>query len=428
MTDRKRASTPPPSAETEKRFFLAPPSTPGSRQDALPRTVIPPSPGHPVFQVPVATSTPPDRLRASAAKRKHSQKSGVKKATPREGKTKVTVIELQDSVVGDRKATSLMDLPGELRNLIYSFTSSSSRQALLVHRPRIASLRSSTRLDRQRTLPSDIADKKYDDALPVAIRHGSARASRRKTQPALLARETNRPFFGLTQVCRLLRHEFRPLYMLKQEIGMDMVDVVTYLHTFYSTAPAMLKSLATANERKLDMPFTGNLTIAVGEKLKSVEKSAEGVDVWPLLDLWANSYKIEAGFGRYMQLEYNATSDGEAKDLYRLFGRRVQPDRRCSAMNTVWRAILRTRSLAAVEVHRKPASPPSTSPPSLASIPIPIALGPRPYIHIIFRREAAEAWMIDDVTVIPDGWLKARGFGTMEYFEVKVGVAPASSA
>ncbi|UPX20266.1 uncharacterized protein EKO05_0010505 [Ascochyta rabiei] len=389
--------------------------------------MIPPSPGFPVSQTLVATPKPSARLRAPPANRTHSQRSGVKKVAPKKAKTKTAVVKIQNAVADDRKATGFMDLPGEIRNLIYGCMSQSSRQALLVHRPRIASLRSSTRLDRQRTLPSDITDKKNDDAVPAASRRGHVRASKSKAQPALLVRENNRPFFGLTQVSRLLRQEFRPLYMLRQEIGMDLVEVVKYLQTFYSEAPALLECLPTSKDRKIDMPFTGNLTIAVGEKIKDVEKSAEGVDVWPLLDLWANSYKIEAGFGRYMQVEYNATGDGEAKDLYRLFGRRVQPDRRCSTMNTTWRTILRARSLASVKIHRRPASHSLTFPSMSTRLLALTAPGPRPWIHIFFRREAAEAWMTEEVPVIPDGWLRARGFSSMEHFDVKVGVAPASS-
>ncbi|XPS72900.1 hypothetical protein M3J09_005058 [Ascochyta lentis] len=387
--------------------------------------MIPPSPGLSPPNL-GATAVLSTRHRAPPANRKYSQRAGVKKVAPKKAKLKATVVESEIAIADDRKVIGFMDLPGEIRNLMYSFTSENPRQALLVHRPRIASLRSSTRLDRQRTLASDITDKEHDDALPVASRHGRV-ASKRKTPNALLARETNRPFFGLTQVCHLLRQEFRPLYMQKQEIGMDLVDVVKYLQTFYADAPGQLQSLSTATDRKVDMPFTGNLTIAVGEKIKEMEKSADGVDVWPLLDLWANSYKIEAGFGRYMQVHYNATADGEAKDLYRLFGRRVQRDRRCSGMNTVWRTILRTRSLAAVKIHRKAISTPPTLPRQLARGLAPVVAGYRPYIHIMFRRDAAEAWMTKEVSVAPDGWLKARGFGSMEYFDVKVGIAPASS-
>lgn len=184
-----------------------------------------------------------------------------------------------------------------------------------MHRPRLASLRPRTQLDRQRTLASDIIEKEQDRALPAASRRGGNGTSKRKPKTALLARETNRPFFGFTQVCRLIRREFRPWYMQRQEVGMDLTEVVKYLQAFYHDAPALLEDLSTSNDRKIDMPFTGNLTIAVGDKAKEVEKSADGVDVWPLLDLWANSYKIEAGFGRYMQVHYDARADGEAKDL-----------------------------------------------------------------------------------------------------------------
>lgn len=201
----------------------------------------------------------------------------------------------------------------EIRNMIYSYTFGNSRQALLVHRPRIASLRPRTRLDRHRTLQSDLLDEQQDTALSGGGR--SHVGHQRKSKAALLARETNRPFFGLTQVCHLLRQEFRPMYMQRQEIGMDLVEVETYLNTFYPDAAAQLKALSTSKDRKIDMPYTGNMTIAIGDKVKLIEKAADGIDVLPLLDVWANSYKIEAGFGRYMQVHYNATADGEAKDL-----------------------------------------------------------------------------------------------------------------
>lgn len=36
--------------------------------------------------------------------------------------------------------------------------------------------------------------------------------------------------------------------------------------------------------------------------------------------------------------------------------------------------------------------------------------------------------MVDEVSEIPGDWLKDRGFANMEYFDIKVGVEPASSA
>jgi hypothetical protein len=63
------------------------------------------------------------------------------------------------------------------------------------------------------------------------------------------------------------------------------------------------------------MPFDGNLTIAVADKPLSIEVTAEGTEIIQLLDIWANSHKIEAGFGRYLKKNYAPQTDGEAKDL-----------------------------------------------------------------------------------------------------------------
>ena len=110
---------------------------------------------------------------------------------------------------------------------------------------------------------------------------------------------------------------------------------------------------------------------------------------------------------------------------YRLFGRVVQQDGRCNGMNPTWRAILRARSLAAVRIHRKPAlrapAPRNQSLPRLSS-PL-VAF--RPFIHILFRRDAAAFWMDREMSIVPLGWLEERGFGNMEHFEVKVGVESA---
>lgn len=110
---------------------------------------------------------------------------------------------------------------------------------------------------------------------------------------------------------------------------------------------------------------------------------------------------------------------------YRLFGRVVQQDRRCSGMNPTWRAVLRTRSLAALRIHRKPASrAPAPRVHSLNRLSSSLVAF-RPFIHILFRRGAAELWMDREISTIPLGWLENRGFGNMEYFEVKVGVESA---
>jgi hypothetical protein len=186
------------------------------------------------------------------------------------------------------------------------------KQALLVYRPRIASLRPRTRLDRGRTLASDLAEQEQDEEISNAG-NKSGRSAKVKAKTEL--RETNRPFWGLTQVCRQLRTEYRPIYMAKQEIGMDLTEIVDYLQTFYSTATNVVSQLGPPGERQNDAPFVGNLTIAVGDKVNDLERAADGIEVFPLLDIWANSLKIEAGFGRYLKANYVPETDGEAKDL-----------------------------------------------------------------------------------------------------------------
>lgn len=323
---------------------------------------------------------------------------------------------------GQRKAFRFLDLPGEIRNLIYDHACGNPRQALVVHRPRLASLRPRTRQDRSRPLASEIAGHEHDKELDLIK---SRRSMQRNIKVGGLARESNRPFFGLTQVCRAIRHEYRPLYLRYQEIGMDLTETAKYLRTFYANAEKDLGVIETSGIRKHDLPFTGNLTIAVGDKPNAIERGAHGIDIFPLLDIWANSYKIEAGFGRYMSAFYIPEADGEAKDLYRLFGRRVLLNRTCSGMNTPWRTILRSRSLAAIFVHREPSRPVTRTPRSTGALPQltqhPLANNGA-YIHIVFKKAFAEPWMTGFESTVPADWLMDRGFDNMEFFDMKVGV------
>ena len=105
-------------------------------------------------------------------------------------------------------------------------------------------------------------------------------------------------------------------------------------------------------------------------------------------------------------------------------------------MNHSWRTILRSRALASVTLHRKPAPitvdtvtlPLSALPTALliAQRPLPtrITIDPKPFIHMQFRPECAESWMTQPVSTLPPDWLHLCGFGGMEHFDVKVGVAP----
>jgi hypothetical protein len=102
---------------------------------------------------------------------------------------------------------------------------------------------------------------------------------------------------------------------------------------------------------------------------------------------------------------------------YRLFGRFVRADRSTSEMNKEWRRVLRTQELASLVIHRAP--PPVLVQVLYGNAPVPIPQ--RPYIHILYKTEFAERWMTGKDSPIPGGWLRARGFGSMDHFSVKVG-------
>ena len=319
----KRPATPSPLGGA-----LPAPSTPGA---SLPKAVIPPSPDGPHFDTLDPTLERSPKLQAVPDKARRSLTVGVKKPTSKAVRANLDILKGGNRVAEEKKKISLLELPGgklrlrllalqslrhpEIRNIIYSFTDTDKKQALLVHRPRLASLRPRTQLDRTRPLRSDLAEKRQARIAPDSDGSRSSPEGKHRRRSATLSRETNRPFFGLTQVCRQLRGEFRPLYMQKQEIGMDLEGLTNYLDTYYYGVSQHLNALSTSKDRKVDMPFFGNLTIALGDRIKKIEMAADGVDIWPFLCIWANSYKIEAGFGRYVQGPYDRTGDGEAKDL-----------------------------------------------------------------------------------------------------------------
>ncbi|KAF2119777.1 hypothetical protein BDV96DRAFT_642783 [Lophiotrema nucula] len=323
-------------------------------------------------------------------------------------------------------------LPGELRNQIYNYSLEDQdiKQALLVHRPRRANLRH---------------------------RH----------------RPTSRPYYGLTQVCRVLRNEYRPLHLKKQEIGLDLTDANGFIAGQYNTRQGDAGHCG-----------NGNFTFALNKTVPDKEKYI-GVDIWPALNMWANSGKVEAGFGRYMHQNlhgYDHLNDGEAKDLYRLLGRIIDDNGNCSTLiNGQWRAVLQGLKLAKVIVVRAPRRKSKQVPPAprgtqmvqvapysplFRAEPLPITAAPRappgvpfiqtttsplqwfqaptapqhpatvqvlqPYIRILFKYQHRESWMTPNCTYAPFHpllrlWLRKMGFADMEFFEVQVGYTRSSS-
>jgi hypothetical protein len=338
----------------------------------------------------------------------------------------------------------------ELRNEIYRLTTLSTKQALLIHLPKRASLR-----------PRSAANApNYDDRLdPEDMPLKSAKsASRRKNiSDKDVKKEPHRPFHALTQVCRQIRAEYRPIYMVAQEVGIDLVYIVKFIASFYPpetqilSASGELTTVAATTHPTLEpsptgpsTPFRGNLTVALSSTLKPCETGPLGTDILPLLDVWANSERIEAGFGRYHDPNhdrgnYRPETDGEAKDLYRLFGRKVEAGRKCGRMNLNWRKILRGRWLAEVRVVRQPnvglstAAQPTPGGPRSPTARVPRILHngffvtpyvpdlPRPFLHVLFKQDFKEPWMTSEDAEIPEGWLEDHGFANMEHFFFKVG-------
>lgn len=185
-------------------------------------------------------------------------------------------------------------------------------QLVLVHRPRIASLRPRTRLDRSRTLASDITAQEHDERLSSdsSITNGSEN----------IPRETNRPFWGLTQASRQLRWEFRPLYLTNQEIGIDLANIPRYIKAFYLSAEKELATIGPSGERESTLSFAGHVTVAVGDTATKEERGPKGIEVLPLIEVWANGFSMKVGFGRYGTSGYATDGyqwhgDVETKDL-----------------------------------------------------------------------------------------------------------------
>lgn len=192
--------------------------------------------------------------------------------------------------------------------MIYGYCADmSTKQALVIHLPKTGTLRSSTRKAR-------VAPGKYRELDDPDKKKRGRRAAEEAALAEAAPKESNRPFVGLTHVCRQIRKEFYPVYIAHQEIGMDLTNTSKYMETFFNPSVPFCYADNRDPSGK-NMPFRGNITIAVAEKILPLEKAVGWIDVLPLLHTWANSAHIEAGFGRYSRRDYRPQVDGEAKDL-----------------------------------------------------------------------------------------------------------------
>jgi len=70
-----------------------------------------------------------------------------------------------------------------------------------------------------------------------AERIDEKRVSRRTSEAVDSAFFQNRDYFGLTQTCRLIRREFRPVYLKDRVISVHIRDADDYLETLFSYKP-----------------------------------------------------------------------------------------------------------------------------------------------------------------------------------------------
>lgn len=239
----------------------------------------------------------------------------------------------------------------------------------------------------------------------ILLIHAPKRAALRSRKLQSHAhRRTPRDYVGLTQVCKQIRYEYRPWYMLGQQVALDLADLNKYIDTFYP------------ENADFHLRRTGNLTVAIRTKLTAAEKRGTGLDMWPLLSMWARCSLVQTSFGRYYRPGYDGARDNEAKDLYRLFCRRISSDRILGPFNHAWMSVLAEQKLSAVFIQRD----------------VDHSLGP--YIHILFKPEHKEPWMISEFSPVPTAWLEEHGFANMEHFDIEVGIcddsamAPATTA
>lgn len=185
--------------------------------------------------------------------------------------------------------------------------------------------------------------------------------------------------------------------MLRQQTALDLPDLNKYIGTFYPGTDTF------------PLRRTGNFAIAIRDKITAAEKRGAGLDLWPLISLWAMCYRVQASFGQYYFRGYDGAQDGEAKNFYRLFCRRVEEDCTLSSCNHAWMDVLAGGKLAAVYVQRD------------------VSTSLDPYIHIIFKPEYKKMWMIGEFSPAPTAWLEEHGFAEMEHFDIEVGIVDDTS-
>ncbi|KAI4696529.1 uncharacterized protein J4E88_000706 [Alternaria novae-zelandiae] len=114
----------------------------------------------------------------------------------------------QKEVINDKSL--LLKLPGELRNRIYEYIMEDVKE----NKKGTTTKEPKSRGELYIT---------FDNDAPIHLKYTSIKSRKRcKSVKQWAAAHERRPYFGLTQACRMLREEFRPLYMSELGFCIDL--------------------------------------------------------------------------------------------------------------------------------------------------------------------------------------------------------------
>ncbi|KAI4651844.1 hypothetical protein J4E93_002040 [Alternaria ventricosa] len=160
-------------------------------------------------------------------------------------------------VVNDKSL--LLKLPGELRNRIYEFIMEDVKE--------YKKGKTSKAPKRE-----GAGYRNFRNDEPIHIKYTSVKSRKRyKTDKQWATAHDRRPYFGLTQACRMLREEFRPLYMSELGFCIDL-HVDKYLATFGANEEEQMIGQSVANIVQAPLSDVGTDLLPFLERLRELKQ------------------------------------------------------------------------------------------------------------------------------------------------------------
>ncbi|KAI4714682.1 hypothetical protein J4E89_000363 [Alternaria sp. Ai002NY15] len=161
-------------------------------------------------------------------------------------------------VINDKSL--LLKLPGELRNRIYEYIMEDVKE----HKKGTTSKAPKRRGGLYRT---------FDNDEPIYLRYTSIKPRKRyKTAKQWAVAHDRRPYFGLTQTCRTLREEFRPLYVSEIGFSIDLGQIGQYLAAFGSNEEEKIIGQSAANISQSPLSEDGADLLPVLERFRELKQ------------------------------------------------------------------------------------------------------------------------------------------------------------